>query len=129
MGLLTRALVPRSVRRAAHPVRTAKSAATPRVVKQARNVMNPVDSAVYHGIERPLNTKPRKRTTRTAQTQAPEVVSTNTSEQDRVFGWIVFAIIVFLVAGYVTLSLIFGWLTVFATTLAAGFVIFKLVTR
>jgi hypothetical protein len=127
MGLLTRALVPRSVRRAAHPVRTAKSAATPRVIKQARNVMNPVDSAVYHGIERPLNTKPRKRTTtRTTQAKA-EVATANT--QDRVFGWIVFAIIAFLVAGYVTLSLIFGWLTVLATTLAAGFVIFKLVTK
>jgi hypothetical protein len=61
MGMLSRALVPRGVRRAAHPVRTAKSAVTPRVVKQARNVLNPIDSARYYGVERPLNTKPRKR--------------------------------------------------------------------
>ena len=62
MGFLTRAFVPRGVRRAAHPVRTAKSAATPRVVKQARSALNPVDSAVYNA-ERALNTKPREQQT------------------------------------------------------------------
>jgi hypothetical protein len=60
MGFLSRALIPRGVRRAAHPVRTAKSAVTPRTVKQARRVLNPIDSAVY-SAERALNTKPRKR--------------------------------------------------------------------
>lgn len=58
MGFLTRALVPRGVRRAAHPVRTAKSAVTPNVVKQARRLADPA-----YGIERALNTKPRKRRT------------------------------------------------------------------
>jgi hypothetical protein len=47
MGFFSRMLVPRSVRRAMHPVRTAKSAATPRVVKRARRAMNPVDSILY----------------------------------------------------------------------------------
>lgn len=60
MGFLTRMLVPRGVRRAAHPVRTAKSAVTPRPIKQARRALNPIDSGTY-AIERKLNTKPRKR--------------------------------------------------------------------
>jgi len=59
MGFLTRALVPRGVRRATHPVRTVRRAATPRPVKQARRALHPVSNAVY-GVERSLNTKPRK---------------------------------------------------------------------
>jgi len=35
MGFLPRLLVPRGVRRAMHPVRTVKRAATPKVVKKA----------------------------------------------------------------------------------------------
>jgi hypothetical protein len=35
MGFLSRLLVPRGVRRAVHPVRTVKRAATPKVVKKA----------------------------------------------------------------------------------------------
>ena len=61
MGFLTRALVPRSVRRATHPVRTVRRAATPRSVKQAGRVLHPVSNAAY-SIERSLNNKPRKRT-------------------------------------------------------------------
>ena len=61
MGFITRALVPRPVRRAAHPVRTARRAATPRPVKQARRALHPVSNAAY-SIERSLNTKPRSRT-------------------------------------------------------------------
>jgi hypothetical protein len=34
MGFLSRLLVPRGVRRATHPVRTVKRAATPKVVKR-----------------------------------------------------------------------------------------------
>jgi hypothetical protein len=124
MGLLTRAFVPRSVRRAAHPVRTAKSAVTPRVVKQARNVMNPVDSAVYYGIERPLNTKPRKRTAK-QQAQVPAVESTPQTPKQKRAGRIGLAVVI---AVYVVLSLIFGWITVFATTLLAAFVAWKLLT-
>ena len=51
MGFLSRLLVPRSVRRAVHPVRAVKRAATPKVVKKATRAMHPLDSAVY-GAER-----------------------------------------------------------------------------
>ena len=53
-------LVPRSVRRAAHPVRTVKRAATPKVVKRARRAMSPLDNAAY-SVTRSLNTKPRRK--------------------------------------------------------------------
>ena len=65
MGFLSRLLVPRSVRRAAHPVRTVRRAATPKVVKTARRALHPVDNIVY-GAERQVITslrsgrKPRK---------------------------------------------------------------------
>ena len=42
-----------------HPVRTAKSAVTPKSVKRVRRTMHPIDNAVY-GIERSLNTKRRQ---------------------------------------------------------------------
>jgi hypothetical protein len=58
MGFLSRLLVPRSVRRAMHPVRAAKRAATPKVVKQARRALHPVDSAIY-GAERQVITSLR----------------------------------------------------------------------
>ena len=60
MGMLSRMLVPRSVRRAVNPVRTVKSAMTPGPVKQLRRALNPIDNAIY-GLERALNTKPRRR--------------------------------------------------------------------
>lgn len=53
-------LVPRTVRRAAHPVRTVKRAATPKSVKALGRATHPLDNAVY-GAQRSLNTKPRKR--------------------------------------------------------------------
>jgi hypothetical protein len=59
MGFLTRALVPRGVRRAAHPVRTAKRAATPKTIKKARRALSPIDNAMYD-VERKLNTKSPK---------------------------------------------------------------------
>jgi hypothetical protein len=61
MGFLTRLLIPRSVRRAAHPTRTVKSALTPKSIKQARRALHPLDNAAY-GVARSLNTKkpPRK---------------------------------------------------------------------
>jgi len=58
MGLLSRVLIPRGVRRAIHPVRTAKRAATRKSVKKLRHSLHPVDNAVY-GFERSLNTKKR----------------------------------------------------------------------
>ncbi len=47
MGFLSRLLVPRSVRRAMHPVRTVKRAATPKIVKRTERAMHPVDNAIY----------------------------------------------------------------------------------
>jgi len=58
MGFLSRLLVPRSVRRAVHPVRAVKRAATPKVVKKATRAMHPLDNAVY-GAERSVATSLR----------------------------------------------------------------------
>jgi hypothetical protein len=58
MGFLSRLLVPRGVRRAMHPVRTVKRAATPEVVKKARRALHPVDNIVY-GAERQVITSLR----------------------------------------------------------------------
>lgn len=116
MGFLTRAVVPRSVRRAANPVRTAKSAATPRVVKQARSALNPIDAAVY-AAERELNTKSRPQGSRT---QAPDEAPGNTPEQNRAIDRAVLAAVCAVVVVYVVLSLIFGWATVLACTVAFG---------
>lgn len=60
MGFLSKMLVPRGVRRAVHPVRTVKRAATPKAVKRMQHAVHPVDNAVY-GVQRSLNTKPRRR--------------------------------------------------------------------
>lgn len=51
MGFLSRLLVPRGVRRAMHPVRTVKRAATPKVVKKATRAVHPLDNVIY-GVER-----------------------------------------------------------------------------
>jgi hypothetical protein len=126
MGFLTRALVPRGVRRAAHPVRTAKSAATPRVVKQARSALNPVDSAVY-SAERALNTKPRKQAKPRTLRALDEPETTNSPETNRMIDRIVLAVVIAVIAVYVTLSLIFGWGPVLVTTVFFGFVIAKAV--
>ena len=58
VGFFSRLLVPRSVRRAVHPVRTVKRAVTPKAVKQAQRALHPIDNAVY-GMQRSLNIKPR----------------------------------------------------------------------
>jgi len=58
MGFLSRLLVPRSVRRAMHPVRTVKRAATPKVVKRAERAMHPLDNAIY-SVERAAATSLR----------------------------------------------------------------------
>lgn len=73
MGFFTRMLVPRSVRHAAHPVRTVRRAATPRTIKKAQRALNPVDNAIY-GVQRSLNTKsrtPAKRFCRTCGQRLP----------------------------------------------------------
>ena len=58
MGFLSRLFVPRSVRRAAHPVRAVKRAATPKAVKRATRAMHPLDNAKY-GVERSVATSLR----------------------------------------------------------------------
>ena len=57
-GILSRLLVPRKVRRAAHPVRAVKRASTPKVVKTATRAIHPIDNAVY-GVERSVATSLR----------------------------------------------------------------------
>ena len=55
---MSRLLVPRKGRRAVHPVRAVRRAATPKVVKKARRAMHPIDNAVY-GVERSVATSLR----------------------------------------------------------------------
>jgi hypothetical protein len=66
VGFLSRLLVPRSVRRAVHPVSAVKRAATPKVVKKATRAMHPLDNAVY-GMERSVATSLRSSGKRKAQ--------------------------------------------------------------
>lgn len=70
MGFLSRLLVPRSVRRAAHPVRTVRRAATPKVVKTAQRALHPVDNIVY-GAERQVITSLRSGRKRRRMSRAP----------------------------------------------------------
>ena len=70
MGFLSRLLVPRSVRRALHPVRTVKRSATPKVVKNARRALHPVDNFVY-GAERDVITSLRSGRKRQRNGRAP----------------------------------------------------------
>lgn len=58
MGFLTRLLIPRGVRRAAHPGRAVKRALTPKTVKKARRAMHPVSNAKY-SVERSIATSLR----------------------------------------------------------------------
>jgi hypothetical protein len=58
MGFFSRLLIPRSVRRAAHPGRAVKRAVTPKAVKKARRAFHPIDNAVY-GVERSVATSLR----------------------------------------------------------------------
>ena len=58
MGFLSRLLMPRRIRRAAHPVRAVKRAATPKVVKKATRAMHPLDNVIY-GAERSISTSLR----------------------------------------------------------------------
>jgi hypothetical protein len=69
MGFLSRMLVPRSVRRAAHPVRSVKRSVTPKPVRRATRALNPVSNATY-GLERSIRSSGRA-TTRAAKPKAP----------------------------------------------------------
>ena len=120
MGFLSRAFVPRGVRRAAHPVRTAKSAATPRVVKQARSALNPIGSAAY-AAERAANTKSRKQVRpRTLRALDESETQPYTPEQQRRNSIAINIAVLTVIAIYVILSLIFGWVTVLVSTIAIG---------
>ena len=78
MGFLSRTFVPRSVRRAVHPVRTAKSAVRKAVVPKSvrkitysvNQVAHPISAVKYHAIERPLTTAIRGNSRKTSS-QAP----------------------------------------------------------
>lgn len=63
VGFLSRLLVPRSVRRAIHPVRTVKRAVTPKPIKQARRALHPVSNATY-AVERDIATALRGKSRR-----------------------------------------------------------------
>lgn len=65
---MSRLLVPRGVRRAVHPVRAVKRAATPKVVKKATRAMHPIDNAVY-GVERSVATSLRSGRKRSVKAQ------------------------------------------------------------
>ncbi len=58
MGFLARLLLPRKVRRARHPGRTAKRAVTPKLVKKVRRALHPIDNAKY-SAERSIATSLR----------------------------------------------------------------------
>jgi hypothetical protein len=70
VGLLSRLLVPRSVRRAMHPVRSMKRAATPKVVRKAGRALHPADNIVY-GAEREVITSLRSGRKRRRKGRAP----------------------------------------------------------
>lgn len=70
MGFLSRQLVPRSVRRATHPVRAVKRAATPKVVKKVRRALHSVDNIVYDA-EREVITSLRSGRKRRREGRAP----------------------------------------------------------
>jgi hypothetical protein len=79
MGMLSRMLIPRSVRRATHPVRTVKRAVTPKPVKQIQRAMHPVSNAKY-SLERALTTAPRVRSKQPSFTHAGCTVHHRTAE-------------------------------------------------
>lgn len=58
MGFFTRLFVPRSVRRAMHPVRTAKRAVTPKPVKKLQRSLHPVSNLEY-SVQRSIATSLR----------------------------------------------------------------------
>ena len=64
MGLFRRAL-PRSVRRAVHPVRTARHAATPRPIRRASyrwwTIRHPLRKATYRAEDRALGRRRKGR--------------------------------------------------------------------
>jgi hypothetical protein len=79
MGFLSRLFIPRRVRRALHPIRSAKrvvrKAVVPKSVRivtyAASQIANPVSALKYHAVERPLTTAFRGRSKERSATPAP----------------------------------------------------------
>ncbi len=79
MGFLSRLFIPRKVRRAVHPIRSAKRAVRKAVVPKsvrrvtytASQLTNPVSAVKYHAIERPLTTALRSGSNKRSTTPAP----------------------------------------------------------
>ena len=79
MGFLSRLFIPRKVRRALHPIRSAKRAVRKAVVPKsvrratyaASQIANPVSALKYHAIERPLTTALRSGSMKRSATPAP----------------------------------------------------------
>jgi hypothetical protein len=68
MGFFTRLLIPRGVRRAMHPGRAVKRAATPKVIKRASRAMHPIDNLQY-SVERSIATSLRSGGKKKARSQ------------------------------------------------------------
>ena len=117
MGLLTRTLVPRSLRRAAHPARTVRRAVTPRPVKQAQRALHPVSNAAY-SVERSLNTKPWTRKAQTEQASQGEKLMN--MRLDRLIPLAVAFVVTFVICG-----LVFGWAAVISTVVVGGYLLSK----
>ena len=71
MGFIGRRVVPRSVRRAANPIRTLKRELTPKTIKSVRRNFSPIDNALY-GVERKIFTKKRTGATSKSMTYSHE---------------------------------------------------------
>jgi hypothetical protein len=66
VGFFSRLLIPRSVRRAAHPGRAVMRAITPKPIKKARRALSPIDNMQY-SIERSIATSLRSGRRRTGR--------------------------------------------------------------
>jgi len=79
VGFLSRLFIPRTLRRALHPVSSAKRAVRKAVVPKsvrrvtytASQLANPVSAMKYHAIERPITTALRGGSKRRSATPAP----------------------------------------------------------
>lgn len=79
MGFLSRLFIPRGVRRAMHPVRSAKrvvrKAVVPKSMRRASyaasQIANPLGALKYHAVERPLTTALRSGSTNRSTAPAP----------------------------------------------------------
>jgi hypothetical protein len=79
MGFLSRLFIPRKVRRALHPIRSAKrtvrKAVVPKSVRRATHaasqIANPISAVKYHAIEQPLTTALRSGSRKRLAAPAP----------------------------------------------------------